>query len=132
MALPSPAEESSSKDVECPLSDEEESQSWLCKVLVAPSVRDPLLSLDQFAAESEAAGMKISTSKSEAVVFGRKKVKRLLCVGKEILPQVAKVLHLRVLFTSEERLEQIDRRIGGTSEVMWTLRQSVVLKMKLS
>ena len=38
-------------------------------VLLAPSVRGLQLSLDRFTAECEAAGMKISTSKSEAMVL---------------------------------------------------------------
>ena len=43
-------------------------------VLLASSVCDLQHSLDRFAAECEAAGMKISTSKSEAVVLSRKPV----------------------------------------------------------
>ena len=46
------------------------------------------VSLDQFVAECEAAGMKISTSKSEAIVVSRKPVNCLLCVGNVSLPQV--------------------------------------------
>ena len=43
-------------------------------VLLASLARDFQLLLDRFAAECVAAGMRISTSKSEAVVLGRKKV----------------------------------------------------------
>ena len=39
-------------------------------VLLATLVRDLQLLLDRFAAECEVAGMKISTSKSEAMVLG--------------------------------------------------------------
>ena len=45
-------------------------------VLLAPTVCDLQLSLDRFAAKCEAAGIKISTSKSEAMVLTRKKVER--------------------------------------------------------
>ncbi|TWW78261.1 hypothetical protein D4764_11G0003820 [Takifugu flavidus] len=71
--------------------------------------------------------MKISTSKSEAMVLNRKKVECLLQVKEEILPQVEE--YLGVLFTSEGRMEQeIDRRIGAASAVMRTLHRSVVVK----
>ena len=43
-------------------------------------------------------------------------------IGDEILPQVEEFKYLRVLFTSEGRMErEIDRRIGAASAVMWTL-----------
>ncbi|KAI3367896.1 hypothetical protein L3Q82_026726, partial [Scortum barcoo] len=44
--------------------------------------------LERFAAECEAAGMRISTSKSEAMVLDRKRVACPLRVGGEVLPQV--------------------------------------------
>ncbi|KAI3365932.1 hypothetical protein L3Q82_009701 [Scortum barcoo] len=44
--------------------------------------------LEWFAAECEAAGMRISTSKSEAMVLDRKRVACPLRVGGEVLPQV--------------------------------------------
>ncbi|TWW80933.1 hypothetical protein D4764_01G0007480 [Takifugu flavidus] len=82
-------------------------------VLLASSARDLQLSLDRFAAACEAAGMKISTSKSEAMFLDRKKVECLLRVKEEILPQVEEFKYLGVLFTSEGRMErEIDRRIG--------------------
>ena len=43
-------------------------------VLLASSGRDLQLSLERFAAECEAAGMRISTSKSETMVLSRKRV----------------------------------------------------------
>ena len=52
-------------------------------VLMAPSALDLQHSLDQFLAECGAAGMKISTSKSEAMILGRKPVDCLLRVGNE-------------------------------------------------
>ncbi len=50
-------------------------------VLLAPSDQDLRNALRLFAAECEAAGMRISTSKSEATVIRRKKVACLLQVG---------------------------------------------------
>uniref|UniRef100_A0A674MBB2 Reverse transcriptase domain-containing protein n=1 Tax=Takifugu rubripes TaxID=31033 RepID=A0A674MBB2_TAKRU len=98
-------------------------------VLLASSARDLQLSLDRFVAACEAAGMKISTSKSEAMVLNRKKVECLLRVKEEILPQVEEFKYLGVLFTSEGKMErEIDRRIGAASAVMWTLDRSVVVK----
>ncbi|TWW73562.1 hypothetical protein D4764_15G0009560 [Takifugu flavidus] len=68
-------------------------------VLLASSAHDLQLSLDRFAAACEVAGMKISTSKSEAMVLNRKKVECLLRVKEEILPQVEEFKYLGVLFT---------------------------------
>ncbi|TWW81090.1 hypothetical protein D4764_01G0009050 [Takifugu flavidus] len=96
-------------------------------VLLASSARDLQRSPDRFAAACEAAGMKISTSKSEAMVLNRKKMECLL------LPQVEEFNYLGVLFTSERRMEQeIDRRIGAASAVMRTLHRSIVVKRELS
>ncbi|KAK0141388.1 Ankyrin repeat domain-containing protein 13C-A [Merluccius polli] len=95
--------------------------------------RDLQLSLDGFAAECEAVGMRISTSKSESMVLNRKRVECTLRVGDEILPQVEEFKYLGVLFTSEGRMErEIDRRIGAASAVMRTLHGSVVVKRELS
>ncbi|TWW71606.1 hypothetical protein D4764_16G0001030 [Takifugu flavidus] len=81
-------------------------------VLLASSARDLQRSLDRFAAACKAAGMKISTSKSEAMVLNWKKVECLLQVKEEILLQVEEFKYLGVLFTSEGRMEQeVDRRI---------------------
>ncbi|KAK0144601.1 putative uncharacterized transposon-derived protein F52C9.6 [Merluccius polli] len=69
-----------------------------------------------FAAKCKAAGMRISTSKSESMVLNRKRVECTLRVGDEILPQVEEFKYLGVLFTSEGRLErEIDRRIDAAS-----------------
>ncbi|KAK0132743.1 putative uncharacterized transposon-derived protein F52C9.6 [Merluccius polli] len=102
-------------------------------VLMASSDRDLQLSLDRFAAECEAVGMRISTSKSESMVLNRKRVECTLRVGDEILPQVEEFKYLGVLFTSDGRMErEIDRRIGAASAVMRTLHGSVVVKRELS
>ncbi|KAI3363985.1 hypothetical protein L3Q82_001586 [Scortum barcoo] len=85
-------------------------------VLMASSGQDLQHVLERFAAECEAAGMRISTSKSEAMVLDRKRVACPLRVGGEVLPQVEEFKYLGVLFTSEGKMErEIDRRIGAAS-----------------
>uniref|UniRef100_A0A8C6KHS8 Reverse transcriptase domain-containing protein n=1 Tax=Nothobranchius furzeri TaxID=105023 RepID=A0A8C6KHS8_NOTFU len=102
-------------------------------VLLASSERDLQLSLEWFGAECEAAGMRISSSKSETMVLIQKRVECLLWVRDEVLPQVEEFKYLGVLFTSEGKLErEIDRRIGAASVVMRALYQSVVVKRELS
>ncbi|KAI3364976.1 hypothetical protein L3Q82_001140 [Scortum barcoo] len=82
--------------------------------------------LERFAAECEAAGMRISTSKSEAMVLDRKRVACPLRVGGEVLPQVEEFKYLGVLFTSEGKMErEIDRRIGAASAVMRSVYRTV-------
>ncbi|KAI3367151.1 hypothetical protein L3Q82_008206 [Scortum barcoo] len=81
----------------------------------------------------EAAGMRISTSKSEAMVLDRKRVACPLRVGGEVLPQVEEFKYLGVLFTSEGKMErEIDRRIGAASAVMRSVYRTVVVKKELS
>ena len=63
--------------------------------LMAPLVCD--LQLDQFTAECEAAGMRISTSKSEATVNNRKPMECLLQVGNGVLSSCEEVLVSRGL-----------------------------------
>ncbi|KAK3564007.1 hypothetical protein QTP86_006259 [Hemibagrus guttatus] len=63
-------------------------------ILLAPSSQDLQCALGCFAAECEAAGMRISTSKSEAMVLDRKKVACTLQVGGEFLPQVEEFKYL--------------------------------------
>lgn len=102
-------------------------------VLLASSDRDLQHALERFAAECEAAGMRVSTSKSEAMVLCRKTVDCSLRVGNESLPQVKEFKYLGVLFTSEGRRErEIDRRIGAASAVMRALHRTVVVKRELS
>uniref|UniRef100_A0A8C6PEM1 ribonuclease H n=1 Tax=Nothobranchius furzeri TaxID=105023 RepID=A0A8C6PEM1_NOTFU len=102
-------------------------------VLLASSERDLQLSLERFAAECEAAGMRISSSKSETMVLIRKRVECLLRVRDEVLPQVEEFKYLGVLFMSEGKLErEIDRRIGAASAVMRALYRSVVVKREPS
>ncbi|KAI3360026.1 hypothetical protein L3Q82_014350 [Scortum barcoo] len=104
-------------------------------VLLASSSQDLQHVLERFAAECEAAGMRISTSKSEAMVLDRKRVACPLRVGGEVLPQVEEFKYLGVLFTSEGKMErEIDRRIGAASAVMRSVyhRPTVVVKKELS
>ncbi|TWW66946.1 hypothetical protein D4764_20G0009780 [Takifugu flavidus] len=102
-------------------------------VLLVPSNRDLHQMLGRFATKCEAAGMRISTSKSESMVLAWKKVECLLRVGEEVLPQVEEFKYLGILFTSEGRMErEIDRRIGAASAVMQALNRSVVMKKELS
>ncbi|KAL7836057.1 hypothetical protein SRHO_G00284040 [Serrasalmus rhombeus] len=102
-------------------------------VLLGTSGRELQLSLDRFAAECDAAGMRISTSKSEAMVLTRERVESPLWVGDELLPQVEEFKYLGVLFTSDgTREREIDRRIGAGSAVMRALYRSVVVKKELS
>ncbi|KAK3539305.1 hypothetical protein QTP86_034177 [Hemibagrus guttatus] len=83
--------------------------------------------------ECEAAGMRVSTSKSEAMVLDRKKVACTLQVGGEVLPQVEEFKYLGVLFMSEGRMDrEIDRRICATAAVMRSMYWSVVGKKELS
>ena len=63
-------------------------------VLLGPLSQDLQHVLGWFAAKCEAAGMKISTSKSEAMVFDRKKVACSHWVGEEFLPQVEEFKYL--------------------------------------
>ncbi|KAI3369679.1 hypothetical protein L3Q82_024522 [Scortum barcoo] len=104
-------------------------------VLLALSSQDLQHVLEWFAAECEAAGMRISTSKSEAMVLEltRKGWRALSRVGGEVLPQVEEFKYLGVLFTSEGKMErEIDRRIGAASAVMRSVYQIVVVKKELS
>ena len=79
-------------------------------------------------------GMKISTSKSEAMmVLSRKRLGCPLRVREEVLPQVEDFKYFGILFTSEGRMEwEIDRWIRAASAVMRTLNQSVAVKRDLS
>lgn len=71
-------------------------------VLLAPSSQGLQRVLGWFAAEWEAAGMRISTFKSEAMVLKRKKVTCPLGVGGQSLAQVEK--YLGVLFRVKHAL----------------------------
>ena len=102
-------------------------------VLLASSHRDLQHELGRFAAECEAVGMRVSTSKSEAMVLCRKPVDCPLRVGGELLPQVWEFKYHGVLFTSEGRMErEKDRQFGAASAMMRALCRAVVVKKELS
>ncbi|KAK3547842.1 hypothetical protein QTP86_031969 [Hemibagrus guttatus] len=67
-------------------------------VLLAPSGLDLQHALGRFAAEFEVAGMRVNTSKSEAMVLDRKKVACTLQVGGELLPQVEEFKYLSLVY----------------------------------
>ncbi|KAL4006357.1 guanylate cyclase activator 1 [Sarotherodon galilaeus] len=92
-------------------------------VVLLASLDDGLqLAVEPFTAKCEAVGMRISTSKSEAMVLTRKRVECPLWVRDEFLPQVEEFKYLGALFTSDGRRErEIDRRIGATAAVMHKL-----------
>ncbi len=66
-------------------------------VVLATSDQDLQHALERFAAECEAVGMRISASKSEAMVLSRKRVACPLQVGGVLLPQVEEFTYLGVL-----------------------------------
>ncbi|KAK3538438.1 hypothetical protein QTP86_003713 [Hemibagrus guttatus] len=102
-------------------------------VLLAPSSLDLQHALGCFAAECEVAGMRVSTSKSEAMVLDWEKVACTHQVGGEFLPQVEEFKYLRVLFMSERRMDRkLDRRICAAAAVMRSMYWSVVVKKELS
>jgi len=102
-------------------------------VLLASSDHDLRHSLGCFAAECEAASMRVNTSKSEAMVLCRKPVDCSLRVGMECLTQAKEFKYLGVLFTSEGKMErEIDRQIGAAAAVKQALYRSVLVKRELS
>ncbi|KAK3533035.1 hypothetical protein QTP70_006219 [Hemibagrus guttatus] len=102
-------------------------------VLLAPSSLDLQHPLGRFAAECEAAGMRVSTSKSEVMVLDRKKVACTLQVGGEFLPQVKEFKYLGVLFTSEGRMDrEIDRQTALLLPLHRSMYRSVVVKKDFS
>ena len=102
-------------------------------VLLTALDRDLQHALGRFAAECEAVGMRVSTSKSEAMVLCRKTMECSLRVGSELLPQAKEFKYLGVWCTSEGKMErEMDRRIGAASAVMRVLYRSVVVKKELS
>ncbi len=73
--------------------------------------------------------MRVSSSKSEAMVLCRKTVNRSLWAGRELLPQAKEFKYLGILFTSEGKMEhEVDRRIGAAAAVMQALYWTVAVK----
>ncbi|KAK5881282.1 hypothetical protein CesoFtcFv8_022100 [Champsocephalus esox] len=101
-------------------------------VLMDSSVCDLQHSLNRFATECEASGMRIST-KSEAMVLCRKPMDCPLQVGNESLPQVKEFKYLWVLFSSKGTMErEMGWRIGAAGAVLQSLYRTVVTKRELS
>ncbi|KAI3364331.1 hypothetical protein L3Q82_011133 [Scortum barcoo] len=103
-------------------------------VLLASSSQDLQHVLEQFAAECKAAVMRISTSKSEAMVIDRKGVACPLRVGGEVLPCKWRSSSISGSCSrSEGKMErEIDRLIGAASAVMRSVYRTVVVKTELS
>ncbi|KAK3539491.1 hypothetical protein QTP70_009045 [Hemibagrus guttatus] len=88
-------------------------------VLLTPSSQDLQHALGRFATDCEAAGMRVSTSKSEAIFLDRKKVACTLQVGGEFLSQVEEFKYLGVMFMSEGMMDlEIDRRIDAAAVIL--------------
>ena len=79
--------------------------------------------------------MRVSISKSKAMVLCQKKVGCPLSVGRELLPQVEEFKYLGFLFASEGKMErEIDRRITAASAVLYRtvlVKKELSLKLKL-
>lgn len=91
-------------------------------VLLTPSDCDISINPGQFAAECEAAEIRVSTSKSETRALCRKTVDYSLPVGNVLLPQVKDFKYLWVLFMIDGKIEcEIDRWVGAASAGMLTL-----------
>lgn len=87
------------------------------------------LALGPFAAECEAAGLRISTSKSVAMVLSWERVECPPWVREDVLPQEEEFKHLG----GKGRMErEADKRIRVVATVMWTLHRSVVVKRELN
>ena len=89
--------------------------------------------LNSFADACSTTGMKISTAKTEVLHLPTNPDQCVLQVNGATLKKVEKFTYLGVAFTSDERqVEELDTRIGKTSEVMRALHYSVVMKRELS
>lgn len=77
--------------------------------------------------------MKINTSKSRAMVLCLKTMGYLLWMGTELMPQAKEVKHLRVLYTSDRKMEwEIDRWFGEVSVITQRLYQTIKVENELS
>ena len=99
--------------------------------LLASSQQDLQCALDRFAAESELAGMKVSTKKTEVMVISRLAVDCTLHVSGVQLQQVEKFKYLGSWFASDGRLDrELDSRINLSSVVLrelWSVMGSARL-----
>ena len=67
--------------------------------------------LEWFAAECEAGGMKVSSSKSKAMVLNQKKVQCSLRVRDQSLPEAEEFKYLGILLMSDGKLEREMNRL---------------------
>ncbi|KAI3354189.1 hypothetical protein L3Q82_018729, partial [Scortum barcoo] len=74
--------------------------------------------LERFAAKCEAAGMRISTSKSEAMVLDRKRVACPLRVGGEVLPQVEEFNVKSAVMRSVYRTVVVKKELSPKGEAL--------------
>ncbi|KAI3353356.1 hypothetical protein L3Q82_019891 [Scortum barcoo] len=82
---------------------------------------------------SEAVGIKVRTSRFEALVSCKKKVDCSLWVGSELLLQEKEFKYLSVLFRSESKMEcKIDTQTGPASALLQTLYWTIVVKRDFS
>ncbi|KAI3371769.1 hypothetical protein L3Q82_024322 [Scortum barcoo] len=103
-------------------------------VLLASSSQDLQHVLERFAAECEAAGMRISTSKSEAMVLAAGKGWRALFrwVERSCLRWRSSSISGSCSRVRQTMEREIDRRIGAASAVMRSVYRTVVVKKELS
>jgi len=87
---------------------------WFCWY-----ISDLQHALGRFAAECEEVGMRVNNSKSVAMVLCWKTVECSLWVGSELLPQAKELKYLRVLFTSDGKMERVMDRIGHCTGPLW-------------
>lgn len=91
-------------------------------VLLASSDHDLQHTLEWFTAECNATVMRISTSKSEAIISCQNTLNCPLWAGSEFQPHVKELKYLGVLLTSEGKVHfEINRWIGVVSAVMEAL-----------
>ena len=101
-------------------------------VLLASSESGLQHALNSFAAASDIARMKISSSKTEILLLLRNSVRYFLKVGGVPLKLVQKLNYFGVIFTSDRgQDEELDTRSGKARAVMRALHHSVVLTREL-
>lgn len=101
--------------------------------MAASSAQDLQSSLDRVAAECEAAGMRISTSKTETLVLSRQPVDCNIQVSGSQIRQVEEFKYLGVLFASDGKQDrEMDRRINQASAILCELGRMVISNRHLS
>lgn len=112
-----------------PLMDRISRHSWAS---ISSSVCDLQDALEWFAAECEAAWMKISTSKYKAIILCLK-MDYSLQVGVGVAAKAKVFKYLKILFMSGGKMEhRMDRQSGTASAVMRVLYRTIMVERKLS